>query len=361
MDELINIAVGLYECLSRDSRVSSPGSIRSYVYALADYSVRAQMGADDDLLLRVLAQNLRGSVRVREGELKDILRDALICLEGGPREVVRIPAAAHGLDVDTDASPNLAIIINKYIDKYSSPKDKYIIIKKLFGEKKLEELHNNTIKIERRLEEAEELKISVSSLRRYRPGHPYSDVDILLTSMNFTRKSILGKPISNLDIILREYKKKTIKNIIICLDVSGSMKEYVRGATKLQLALGAIAHYIDFLRRENADVALILFNAQADVLWAPYPAAKYAEYMKAILPYVFPTGGTDLASAFRLLIEEDLGGEIVLVSDGRTANAEAAVEYVKRIKGRIHVFAAEDSAVLKRIAGAKGGVYSLLA
>ncbi|MFB6491395.1 MAG: VWA domain-containing protein [Thermoproteus sp. AZ2] len=183
---------------------------------------------------------------------------------------------------------------------------------------------------------------------------------MLSTSRNFARKLALRRPLSDSDIVLREYRKSRGGGFAICLDVSGSMKEYVGNATKLQIALGSIARYIDRLRGEDAELSLILFNAEADILWAPYSVAAYGEYMKALLPYVFPAGGTDLAAALKLVAEEDLGGEILIISDGRTADPDAALEHAGRVRGRIHAFTMEDSPVLKRITALRGGAYRIL-
>ncbi len=177
----------------------------------------------------------------------------------------------------------------------------------------------------------------VVGIREYRFGDSASSIDISKTSMNISRKILMGKPFTTRDIIVKEYVSAKSLDIILCLDVSGSMRELSWGVPKIEIAKNAIAKYIQFLANTNDRLSLILFNFKADILWTPHPVRKFWKHMLYILRYVYAGGGTNLASALERSRDVSLKSRatarhVICVTDGRTVNANLCIKEAVRLR-----------------------------
>ncbi len=69
----------------------------------------------------------------------------------------------------------------------------------------------------------------VVSMREYKFGDGISSIDFDKTALNVSKKVMMGKPITQRDIIVKEYADIKMLDIVLCLDVSGSMRELSDG------------------------------------------------------------------------------------------------------------------------------------
>jgi hypothetical protein len=82
----------------------------------------------------------------------------------------------------------------------------------------------------------------VVSVREYKIGDNYFDVDLQKTAMNLSRKTMMHKLFTNKDIVVKEYANVKTIDIVLCLDVSGSMRELSNGMPKIEIAKDAVAN-----------------------------------------------------------------------------------------------------------------------
>jgi len=344
MDDLIDLVVSIYECLGGVS-------VRSLIYAVADVYARAQLGdVDREKLLQILAQNLAGALRVDPHTAEKIVEDSIKCVKN-----VEKPATALAVgSVGSEKAPTLAHIVNRHVPVDASPRVKLEVIKRLNLPK--EALEEARSWITARSEGALHMKSAVKIIKHYHPYVSATDVDMIKTAMAVMRKTVQNKPLSDSDIYIREYVHIVDKPIYVALDVSGSMKEYVGDKTKLKVAKGALIKYLRQMAYLRGAVSLVLFNVDAEFMWTPYPVHLYLREMMEIVKYIYAIGGTELASALELLHSHGVRREVVLISDGRTADAERVLNLARRFK-RLHIVATERSQFLKQIAKTTGGRY----
>lgn len=309
---------------------------------------------DEERVLDVIAQNLLGSVKLNRGSLQEILRDAVACRQvqasAEPPRAVAEPTAG------VERAPTLAHVVNRYVPYDSPPRVKLEVIMSLGL--KPDVVRSLRVRLEARRGMGP-LRGAVSGIREYYPGAPFSDVDLVRTAVAFRRRSLLGEPLDSRDIYLREYRPHAGRPIYVALDVSGSMKEYLGKATKLQVARDVISAYMRHLAESRGALSLVLFNVEAEFMWVPYDVARHGRHMREILRYIYAAGGTELASLLEFLKAHGVASDVVIISDGRTADPER-VEAMARGFRRISAVAAERSSLLRRIAKATGGRYAEL-
>jgi Mg-chelatase subunit ChlD len=347
MDELISLVAAIYECLRGVS-------IRSLIYAVADVYARSQLGeVNREKLIEILAQNLAGALRADLHAAKKMVEDAITCVQntGGP-----VAALAVG-SVGSEKAPTLAHIVNRHVPVDASPRVKLEVIRRLDLPKEAHEEARSSITA--RSEGGLHVKSAVKTIRRYYPYASAADLDVIKTAISITRKSMQNKPFSDDDIYIREYTHIVDKPVYIALDVSGSMKEYVGRWTKLKVAKGAIVRYLRQMAHLRGSVSLVLFNTEAEFMWTPHPVHVYLREMAEIVKYIYAMGGTELASALELLHSHGIRREVVVISDGRTADAERVLNLTRRFR-RLHVVATERSTFLRQIAKTTGGRYGEL-
>ena len=344
MDELISLVVAIYECLRGVS-------IRSLIYAVADVYARSQLGeVNREKLIEILAQNLAGALRADPHVAKKMVEDAIMCIQN-TGELVAAPAVGS---VGSEKAPTLAHIVNRHVPVDASPRVKLEVIRRLdLPKEALEEAQG---RITARSEGSLHVKSAVKTIRHYRPYVSATDLDVIRTAMSITRKSMQNKPFSDEDIYIREYTHIVDKPVYLALDVSGSMKEYVGRWTKLKVAKGAIVRYLRQMAYLRGSVSLVLFNTEAEFMWTPHPVHIYLREMAEIVKYIYAMGGTELASALELLHSRGIRREVVVISDGRTADTERVLNLARRFR-RLHVVATERSLFLKQVAKTTGGRY----
>jgi len=393
IDFISDVLARVREILAENPHVIFPGSTRSYVAAASDIMARITMarGGEDpvDLIVRVGVQNLYNSVKVdddrmKKGILEEAFRRALglgversgadeqrragvpslFPLEGASEaydeEYIGRILRSHASSVGYASYANLASIINSFVDPFSNIREKARVLRSLeaqlarLGLLEVDEYEGATRRVEarssvRRSTSSEDsMRISdfsypqnyptlIKLLRSYRPGDPSGRVDLTRSSANMARKSLTGRPVSDEDIVVVEYSGTSALDIVLCLDVSGSMREVSGGSSKLSVAKRSLYRFIDHLYASGDRLGLVLFNFRADVLWGLHEVRKFRDYMLYLASRIFAGGGTNIASSLRVGREvlsrsRSQMKQLVLISDGRTVNSKEAIEEARRLR-----------------------------
>lgn len=424
MIELISeILARVRSFLSENPHVIFPGSVRSYLAAASDIVSRIAIAGKEDpvsIIVRIGVQNLYNSVKVDDERMKrEILEEAFLrALELKPKrseaeeqnrkgrssllfpqghvaepydeDYVSRVIQSHASSVGYASFTNLANIVNSFVDPFSNIRDKVRVLKSL--EAQLARLgllevddyseslkHLRAKRFVRSLHPADDsIRISdfsypqnyptlIKSLRSYKPGDPTSRVDLFKSSMNITRKNLTGKPVSDADITVVEYSQTSSADIVLCLDVSGSMREVSGGSSKLTVAKRSLYRFVEYLYATGDRLGLVLFNFRADVLWGLHDTRKFREHMLYLASRIFAGGGTNIASSLKVSGEtfrrsRSQSKQLVLITDGRTMNSREAIEEARKLRQQgvrvstIGVGSDCDKSLLKEIAKIGGGV-----
>lgn len=177
----------------------------------------------------------------------------------------------------------------------------------------------------------------ITGVREYRVGDPANSIDLDRTSMNIIKKSMLGKPLSSRDIIVREYAGVKMMDIVLCLDTSGSMREFSGVHTKIEIAKEAIIKYLRYLARVNDRLSMVLFNFRADILWGPHPVRRFINEMEEMVRYIYAGGGTNIANALEkarsILAKSNYPNKhVICITDGRTINASSCIREAAKLR-----------------------------
>ncbi len=414
------------EILRDDPRVLYPGSLRSYIYAVSDVTARLSLGVDDpeNVIVRIGVQNLVNSVKaaVPHDEKKRIIEDAI---RKALHEERRAPQkdryyGSHGLAdrpnqhkvshhervrahkssrsgeivrgvlyAGDSGFANLATLINAVVGPMAHIRQKlealYTVREELHkaGLISREEVEYPSLRLDvsKRSVVAEQastikvsthstsnMPISIVSVDHYRPGSPLSAVDLLRTSANVSRKNMLGRPIEDRDIIINVYGSADVSDIVVALDVSGSMKEYSRGMSKIGISKKAIRGFIEYLAATGDRLSLILFNYRADILWTLFPVYRYKREMVELLRYIYAGGGTNIGEALAKSADvfkasRAVQKHLILITDGRTINADVAVNRARTLFrtgvtiSAISIGQGSDDDLLKRIVRHGSGTF----
>jgi len=289
---------------------------------------------------------------------------------------------------------NLAQLINMFVDAYANIIEKVEVLKKMEpylrnygllptelrrsrdGEKVFEALRNvvrnamsgmGQVKIVR-FTDIDKYPTYVVSVREYKIGDNYFDVDLQKTAMNLSRKTMMHKVFTNKDIVVKEYANVKTIDIVLCLDVSGSMRELSNGMPKIEIAKDAVAQYIQFLSKTNDRLAMVLFNFRADVLWSLHQVRRYWRQMNYMLKYVYAGGGTNLANALErsrevLTRSKSSSKHVICVTDGRTVNSSMCIKEAVRLRrggttiSTIAIGENSDDELLMRLSKIGGGLF----
>jgi Mg-chelatase subunit ChlD len=289
---------------------------------------------------------------------------------------------------------NLAQLINMFIDPYANIVEKVQVLKKMEpylrnygllptdirrsreGERVFEALRNvvrnamsgmGQVKIVR-FTDIDKYPTYVVSVREYKIGDNYFDVDLQKTAMNLSRKTMMHKLFTNKDIVVKEYANVKTIDIVLCLDVSGSMRELSNGMPKIEIAKDAVAQYIEFLSKTNDRLAMVLFNFRADVLWSLHQVRRYWHQMNYMLKYVYAGGGTNLANALErsrevLTRSRSSSKHVICVTDGRTVNSSMCIKEAVRLRrggttiSTIAIGENSDDELLMRLSKIGGGLF----
>ena len=289
---------------------------------------------------------------------------------------------------------NLAQLINMFIDPYANIVEKVKVLKKMEpylrnygllptdfrrsrdGERVFEALRNvvrnamsgmGQVKVVR-FTDIDKYPTYVVSVREYKIGDSYFDVDLQKTAMNLSRKSMMHKVFTSKDIVVKEYANVKTIDIVLCLDVSGSMRELSNGMPKIEIAKDAVAQYIQFLSKTNDRLAMVLFNFRADVLWGLHQVRRYWQQMNYMLKYVYAGGGTNLANALErsrevLTRSRSNSKHVICVTDGRTVNSSMCIKEAVRLRrssttiSTIAIGENSDDELLMRLSKIGGGLF----
>ncbi|WP_054856710.1 VWA domain-containing protein [Vulcanisaeta sp. JCM 16159] len=289
---------------------------------------------------------------------------------------------------------NLAQLINMFIDPYANIVEKTKVLRKMEpylrnygllptdfrrnrdGERVFEALRNvvknamsgmGQVKVVR-FTDIDKYPTYVVSVREYKIGDNYFDVDLQKTAMNLSRKSIMHKLFTNKDIVVKEYANVKTIDIVLCLDVSGSMRELSNGMPKIEIAKDAVGQYIQFLSKTNDRLAMVLFNFRADVLWGLHQVRRYWQQMNYMLKYVYAGGGTNLANALErsrevLTRSRSNSKHVICVTDGRTVNSSMCIKEAVRLRrggatiSTIAIGENSDDELLMRLSKIGGGLF----
>jgi len=405
----------VYQYLSNHKDVLSPGSVRSYEYALRDIIANIMLSGDDveERIIRVGVENLYTSVNVNSGVdkrriLEEAFRYALYLLEDMPRQ--------RGSDVDSNsegfvkgnvgsraqANPsgdrgnvgnlmdqemgtgsessdemanviydvfygsvgtmnfiNLAQLINMFINPMANIREKVKVLRKLGkylvsygllpiqgkgGSRVFKALDNvareasmgSAFRVSRFTEHSN-YPTYITGVREYRIGDSASSIDLDKTSMNVAKKTLMNKPLSTRDIVVREYADVKLMDLVLCLDTSGSMKEFSGVYTKMEIAKEAIVKYLKYLSKTSDRLSMILFNFRADILWGPHPVKAYVSEMEEMTRFIYPGGGTNIASALekaRVILSRSSypNKHVICITDGRTVNASSCIRETVKLR-----------------------------
>ena len=290
---------------------------------------------------------------------------------------------------------NLAQLINMFVCPYSNIMKKVSVLKKLekylrscglipstFQKVKKEEtkVFEELRKIVRgQSGETSQMKVMkfigsdryptyIVSVREYKFGDSISNIELSKTAMNISRKILTNRVFTTRDIVVKEYASVKSIDLVLCLDVSGSMRELSWGIPKIEIAKDAVSKYIQFLSSTSDKLALILFNFRADILWSLHLVKRFWKYMLYLLRYVYAGGGTNLAHALersREVLQKSRSSSkhVVCVTDGRTVNANLCIKETIKLRRQgatistIAVGENSDDDLLMKISKIGGGLF----
>lgn len=393
---VVRVLAEAYEILSRDRRVISPGSIRSFIAAAKDVVTRLQLcdySCDaTEIITRVAVQELAHVVRTVDGSYETavtVVREAIeAALNGlGPRHVDEdvldalafqsqdqsrdsqvLDSLARKIvvgDVGDERVPNLATLINEKVGEWAHITAKVSALRELGIPRRPIEVDKRLLASRRRLIRVEKFEQSRTPIapiitREWRLGDQH--IDVFKSAINIRRRLARGLRPSHRDLIVDEFGEPEPPDIVIGLDVSASMNEMSVGGSKLDVAKRHIAAILASVRTR---IGMVLFNARSDVLWVPTDTARYLNHMIELLSAVYADGGTDIGSALLKI------GEVVkhvkrrvaavLVSDGKTMSLEKALSAARRLAThRVFIISVAvgrdaDTQLLRKLASMTGG------
>ncbi len=154
-----------------------------------------------------------------------------------------------------------------------------------------------------------------TEIRRYKKGDSFRDISIRHTMRSVLRK---GKPIDEINYSdIRSFEKKPLNqlDIVICVDVSASMKE----SGKLRYAKMAIAELARAAISKNDRVGIVAFsNLGQNVIPLTDKLTTILETSMSLRPDQYTNMGNGLRSARKMLLKDKNGNQkyIVLITDG---------------------------------------------
>ena len=115
-------------------------------------------------------------------------------------------------------------------------------------------------------------------------------------------------------------------------------------------------------------MGLVLFNYRADILWALFPAYKYRREMAELLGHIYAGGGTNIGEALSKSADvfkssRSAQKHLILITDGRTVNADVAVNKARSLYragvtiSAISIGVGSDDDLLKRIVRHGNGTF----
>ncbi len=149
-----------------------------------------------------------------------------------------------------------------------------------------------------------------------------------------------GSPIENILPVSLDIPDRLITPevaIVFVLDNSGSMGNFVLGATRSQqeIANEAAAMAIRTLDRRDL-VGVVTFNSNADVVWPLQPNRKTAQLVQEVLS-INPGGGTNMAPGLERAREQLAAStakvkHVVVLSDGKSQRSQSLPDLAEQMR-----------------------------
>ncbi len=136
-----------------------------------------------------------------------------------------------------------------------------------------------------------------------------------------------GTPLEKALPVLCSAQDKDPLNLMLLLDVSGSMEESIQGKTKLQEAKEAIAQILPLLNPVDS-FSLVSFRDKAERIFPMQPLSDNEDAFWKSMAKLHAKGGTNIANALRIALEDfqkiSTKGKrhLVLISDGMDAGSQ---------------------------------------
>jgi len=393
--ELAEIVAEVYEYLKNCDEVAFPGSIRSYITAIKDAYMRLLLEPCltpekvPKIVSRIIYQNISPSLVLKKNidlvvEIEHAVCRAVQKLEQKKclkertktetkeksHEIENIPweDRAKGLIVEVESSlPSL-----KEAPLILSQSSLAILVKDIdinFRKEAKQAEHSRDV-LSRKVFAYFPDKSHLVSIREYSLYTPSMDVDLMKTSVNISRKKLFGKRFSQRDIIVREYSGSELRNSIVCIDVSGSMRELEGTVPKIELAKKAVSKYLNHLAHIRGRFSLIAFNYRAEVLFKLEDARRKRDKIESIVSKLWASGGTNLHAALtqaRNILKKCSGKcHIIVVSDGKTVFKKKCISEARILAKRgailssIAIGRSSDREFMIKLSKIGGGVFHYL-
>jgi Mg-chelatase subunit ChlD len=163
------------------------------------------------------------------------------------------------------------------------------------------------------------------------------------------------------------------ETLILLIDTSGSMTEYISGIQKMQAAKNAVVEFIrsKFLMAQGDRIGIVSFGEYAT--FVERPSEQY-EYLEGRVDTLMPNGSTAMFEGMKMSIDDLMrsGGtkRIVLLTDGMpTTTGKMAIINLARLSAKERIvidtvgvgtpfdFMSYDELLLRRIASITGGTF----
>ncbi len=194
-----------------------------------------------------------------------------------------------------------------------------------------------------------------------------SDKDVLVARLNRASRELLFAGIGDeIEVIPHE-------TLMLLIDTSGSMADFISGIMKMEAAKNAVREFIrsKFLMRHEDRIGIISFGEWASVV--EKPSINY-EHIESRVDVLSPNGSTAMFEGVRMAIDSvsAAGGakRIILLTDGiPTTSGRISIITLAKEAAQHHIvidtvgvgspfdFMAYDEALLRKIAAITGGTF----
>lgn len=363
IDSLAEIAVRVYEHLKSLPEVAYPGSIRSYIAAVRDSFIRLLLEENlapekiIEIVSRTIYQNISTSIVLESKidvftEIKNTVAKALVLSYAN---YLHEEESDTEKTIDFEDQENIqsnflkVLVVEREESSLPSLKEAPLILaqesfakileKSSISIKKLKEKDSiHTDIISRKTYTSISEKAHPQYLREYDISASIFDIDLTKTSININRKKLFGRKFSHRDIIVKDFSSTYIRNTILCLDVSGSMRELEEGIPKIELAKRAAIKYLKYLACTRGRLSFIAFNYKAETLFVFEDVRLKRDRIESIISKLWACGGTNMYAAFikaRTLHKLAPGRvHVIVVSDGKTVFKKKCLREARYLRKR---------------------------
>lgn len=395
IESLAEIAVRVYEHLKDLPEVVYPGSVRSYIAAVKDAYMRLLL--EDhlspekiiEIVSRTIYQNISASIVLENKvdvfeEIKNTVIKALVVSSTEHKPLENFNSKTLILfreQEETEQESSKVLVVDRSESSLPSLKEAPLI---LTQESLTKSLEDSSFSI-KRLKRKESFQTNIVSrktftsifekahpqyLREYDLSASAFDIDLTKTAINISRKRLFGRKFSHRDIIVKEFSSTDIKNTILCLDVSGSMRELEGEVPKIELAKRAAINYLKYLAHVRGKISFIAFNYKAETLFIFEDTRLKINKIESIISKLWACGGTNMYAALlkaRSLQKLAPGRvHVIVVSDGKTVFKKKCLREARYLRKRgavvssIVVGSKSNEDFMLKISKIGGGVFHRL-